>query len=124
MRFLSSSAELEKIGVILLDQSPPGPVHRVETDTVLKLKVSIVSDKDRIPVMELLSCTSSSWTKSVAQRPNWQRATRENMGHIRPGSNTARRDAPPGHCVANYCDGTLGPTPRRGLHAGALAATR
>ena len=28
--------------VLLLDQSPPGPAHRVEADIVRKLKVSIV----------------------------------------------------------------------------------
>jgi len=57
-----------KIGVILLDQSPPGPAHRVEAGVVWKFKVSIVAGKDRIPMMELLSCTSSSWIKSMAQR--------------------------------------------------------
>ena len=36
-----------KIGVLLLDQSPPGPAHRVEAGAVRKLKVSIVADKDR-----------------------------------------------------------------------------
>ena len=69
-----------KIRVVLLDHSPPGPPHRAEAGTVWKFKVSIVAGKDRTPVMELLSCTSSSWTKSVAQHQNWQRATRENMG--------------------------------------------
>ena len=65
MRFLSSSAELEKIGVILLDQSPPGPGHRVEAGTVRELKVSIVADKDRIQV---LADTFGRATSSVANR--------------------------------------------------------
>jgi hypothetical protein len=38
-----------KIGVVLLDQPLPGPPHCVEAGTVRKLKVSIVTDKDRIP---------------------------------------------------------------------------
>ena len=50
MRFLSSSAEYRS-GWHFLTNRLAGPGHRVEAGTVRKLKVSIVADKDRIPVL-------------------------------------------------------------------------
>ena len=37
-----------KIGMVLLDQPPPGQAHRVEASAVGQLKVSIIASKDRI----------------------------------------------------------------------------
>ena len=57
----------------------------------------------------LVSCPRGSPYKSRSAASGWPGATREQIGHLRPRSNAARRDAPPGNNAANYAARTPEP---------------
>ncbi len=48
------------------------------------------------PDAALVACNSGNASGFRSAAPGWQGATREHTGSIRPRSNAARRDAPPG----------------------------